>query len=81
MHETRKAALEAEASLLEGIAPPSGTRILILFGSDDIYGATAQRLLARYPEARHVVLKNTGHLPWLQNPEAFRSELCAFFGC
>jgi proline iminopeptidase len=81
MYETRKAALEAEASLLEGIVPPSGTRILILFGSDDIYGATAERLFARYPEARHVVLKNTGHLPWLQNPEAFRSELCAFFGC
>jgi proline iminopeptidase len=81
MHETRKAALEAEASLLEGIAPPSGTRISILFGSEDIYGATAERLFARYPEARHVVLKNTGHLPWLQNPEAFRSELCAFFGC
>jgi proline iminopeptidase len=81
MHGTRKAAIEAEASLLERIALPSGTQILILFGSDDIYGATAQRLFARYPDARHVVLKNSGHLPWVQNPEAFCSELCAFFGC
>jgi hypothetical protein len=81
MHGTRRAALEAEASLLEGIASASGMQILILFGSEDIYGATAERLFERYPEARHVVLKNTGHLPWMQSPEAFRSELCAFFGC
>jgi proline iminopeptidase len=81
MHGTRRAAIEAEASLLNGIALPSCTQILILFGSDDIYGATAERLFARYPDARHVVLENTGYLPWLQNPEAFRSELCAFFDC
>jgi proline iminopeptidase len=81
MHRTCRAAIEAEASQLEGIDSPSGMQILILFGTDDIYGVTAERLFERYPEARHVVLKNTGHLPWLQSPEVFRSELCTFFGC
>ena len=33
------------------------------------------------PGARHVVLENAGHLPWLQSPEAFRDELCSYFGC
>ncbi len=58
-----------------------GTEVLVLFGSEDTYGPTTQRLFARYPDARRVVLKGTGHLPWLQSPETFREELCAFFGC
>jgi pimeloyl-ACP methyl ester carboxylesterase len=37
--------------------------------------------LVEAPGARHVVLENAGHLPWLQSPDTFRDELCAFFGC
>jgi len=53
----------------------------MLFGSKDIYGPTVETLFARYPDAGHVVLENAGHLPWLQSPDTFRDELCAFFGC
>jgi pimeloyl-ACP methyl ester carboxylesterase len=55
--------------------------VLVLFGSKDIYGSTAETLFARYPDAWHAVLDKAGHLPWLQSHEAFREELCAFFGC
>ena len=59
----------------------SDTKVLVLFGSKDIYGPTVETLFARYPDAGHVVLENAGHLPWLRSPDTFRDELCAFFGC
>ena len=54
---------------------------LVLFGSADIYGATKERLFARYPDARHAVLENAGYIAWLQGPDEVRGELCAFFAC
>jgi proline iminopeptidase len=81
MRETRKAAIEAEASRLDEIGLDPSTRVLVLFGKRDIYGPTVEKFFARYPEARHVVLEDAGHLPWIQSPEAFRAELCVFFGC
>ena len=79
--KTRRAAIEAEASELNQIELDPGTQVCVLFGSEDIYGSTVERLFARYPNAKHVVLGDAGHIPWLQIPEAFRAELCAFFDC
>ena len=79
--KTRRAAIEAEASELNQIELDPGTQVCVLFGSEDIYGSTVERLFARYPNAKHVVLEDAGHIPWLQSPEAFRAELCAFFDC
>ena len=81
MLETRRATVEAEASRSNEIALPHGTQVLVLFGSQDINGPTVDRLFARYPSVRHVVLEDEGYLPWLQSPDAFRAELCAFFDC
>lgn len=81
--KTRTAAIEAEAFLLNEIELDPDTQVLVLFGGEnkDIYGPTAERLFARYPNAKHVVMEDAAHLPWLQSPEAFRVELCTFFGC
>lgn len=46
---TRRAAVEAEAPRLNEIALAPGTQVLVLFGSQDIYGPTVERLFARYP--------------------------------
>lgn len=79
MHATRGAALRANR---EDVAPVAANiRVAILFGAHDIYGEAVRRLLVRFPHARQVVLEKCGHIPWLQNPEAFRAELCSFFGC
>jgi hypothetical protein len=32
----------------------------------DIYGVTASRLIARYPGARVITLRNAGHVPAFQ---------------
>lgn len=70
---TRKAAVAAEASALQGVRP-SG-EVIIAFGEYDIYGDTASRLIARYPQARVITLRNAGHVPWIQNPVAFQELL------
>ena len=46
MLETRRARVEAEASRLNEIALTHGTQALVLFGSQDIYGPTVERLFA-----------------------------------
>jgi pimeloyl-ACP methyl ester carboxylesterase len=66
---------------LNEIALAHGTQVLVLFASQDIYGPTADKLFACYPDVRQVVLEEAGYLPWLQSPDAFRGELYAFFDC
>jgi proline iminopeptidase len=73
---TRQAALAANASDLPG---PATGPVLIIYGEDDIYGRTTERLIARYPNARVVVIPRAGHVPWLQNRAAFVSAIGTFF--
>jgi proline iminopeptidase len=73
---TRSAALAAKASDLCGLG---SVPVLIIFGESDIYGQTTERLAARYPGARVVVIPRAGHVPWLQNRAAFADILCEFF--
>jgi pimeloyl-ACP methyl ester carboxylesterase len=53
--------------------------VLIIFGEDDIYGRTTERLTARYPDARVVCIPRAGHVPWLQNRAAFVDAIGTFF--
>jgi proline iminopeptidase len=73
---TRRAALAADARALRGLdlAP-----VLIIFGESDIYGRTTERLVARYPGARVMIIPRAGHLPWLQSRTAFVDVIAEFF--
>jgi proline iminopeptidase len=73
---TRQAALTANASDLPGLAT---VPVLIIFGENDIYGRTTERLIARYPDARVVFIPRAGHVPWLQNRAAFVDAVDTFF--
>ena len=73
---TRQAALAAPARELLGL--PS-VPVLIIFGENDIYGSTTERLVARYPNARVVIIPRAGHVPWLQNRAAFVHAISTFF--
>ncbi len=73
---TRQAALAANASDLPGLAT---VPVLILFGENDIYGRTTERLIARYPTASVVFIPDAGHVPWLQNRPAFVEAIGSFF--
>lgn len=73
---TRRSVLAADASELRGLA---SAPVLIIFGENDIYGRTTERLVTRYPTAKVVVIPGAGHVPWLQNRAAFVEAVRTFF--
>jgi pimeloyl-ACP methyl ester carboxylesterase len=52
--------------------------VLILLGEHDIYGQTTERLVARYRDARLVVIPSAGHVPWRQNRATFSEVVVTF---
>jgi len=58
---------------------PSGETVIAL-GEYDIYGDTS-RLVARYSGAREIILRNVGHVPWIQNPGAFQELQRSLTAC
>lgn len=80
MLQTRQAILrENPTSLGEG-ARRTTFPVRVLFGEHDIYGSEAQRVDAHYPQAVHIRLAGTVHLPWLQAPDQFAALLREFYG-
>jgi hypothetical protein len=70
---TQKAAIAAVASSLYGVRPSGDT--VVAFGEYDIDGDMTSRLIARYPGARMITVRNTGPVPWIQNSAAFQELL------
>ena len=64
------------AELLEKIACPT----LVLGGEDDLLSppASMDAITARIPTAIHAVIKDSGHLPPLENPSATTAALRVF---
>ena len=68
------------AATLEGLTRMPRIPTLVQFGQHDIYETAAQVTRARLPQATHVLLEDSGHLPWLQAPVRFRAVLSDFYG-
>lgn len=79
MRESSKAMGAADPRLLDD-AGDAEVPVLVEFGGDDIYETAAEKLHRRFPDARHETLTAAGHLPWLQDPDRFRTLLTEFFG-
>ncbi|MGO8687083.1 MAG: alpha/beta fold hydrolase [Candidatus Dormibacteria bacterium] len=79
MIRTDRALARAGASVL---ASPSGYAgpVLVLYGEDDIFGASAGIVRRRFPAATQVTLQGSGHLHWLQNRAGYREVLRGFYG-
>lgn len=54
--------------------------LLIVYGDQDIYGASTAKLRDRYPAATYQEIQNCGHIPWVHQPAAFRQILKDFYG-
>jgi hypothetical protein len=59
---TQEVAIEAEC-----VGSPRGAPLLGEYGD-----TTSSRLVARYPKAREIILRNAVHVPSIQNPGAFQ---------
>ncbi|WP_247237174.1 alpha/beta fold hydrolase [Telluribacter sp. SYSU D00476] len=52
-----------------------GYPITIVYGDQDIYQTSKDFVIHRYPTARVLTIKNSGHIPWLHNPADYTSIL------
>lgn len=50
-------------------------KITIVYGDRDIYKASKDFVINRYPTARVWTIKNCGHIPWLHNPTEYKTIL------
>jgi len=53
--------------------------ILIVQGDQDVIRETNAVLAARYPAAANVWIRNSGHFPWLEQPDVFSKTLLEFY--
>lgn len=58
--------------LLKGLSHPD-FKITILYGDQDIYTVSKSFVIDRYPTAKVVAVPNSGHIPWLHNPDVYKS--------
>lgn len=64
---------------LRPLLPKISARTLVITGEIDPWGAgAASELQSLIPDARVVVLPEVGHMPWVEDPERFRSEVLSF---
>ncbi len=79
MRLTRKSMMPMSPDRLPDRVEAPGIPVLILFGGRDIYGAESEVLLARFPSAHHVLLEDSGHLPWIDDPPGFEGVVSDFY--
>ncbi len=61
---------------LSGLKVP----VLVTYGSYDIYGDSKRHTFERWPGAQTVLLEHAGHLPWIQDRQAFLQVIGNFYG-
>jgi pimeloyl-ACP methyl ester carboxylesterase len=64
---------------LRPLLPDIRAQTLLITGDHDFFGKpAADDFVAGIPDTRSVVLRKAGHFLWIDQPEAFRSEVAAF---
>jgi proline iminopeptidase len=53
--------------LLQKLIDPK-FKITIVYGNQDIYKASKEFVISRFPTAEVITIQNCGHIPWLHNP-------------
>ncbi|MDD7913733.1 alpha/beta fold hydrolase [Polaribacter ponticola] len=53
--------------------------ILIMYGENDIYRKSKKFVTNRFPTAKVKYINKSGHLPWLHNPNEFKTILNSFY--
>ncbi len=50
-----------------------------MYGDNNIYVKSKKFVTNRYPTAKIKIINNSGHLPWLHNPNEFKTTLNSFY--
>ena len=54
-------------------------KITIVYGDRDIYKASKNFVINRYPTAKIITIPNCGHIPWLHNPSEYKEIITTHF--
>jgi len=65
--------------LLKNVKSPKFP-VTITYGEKDIYGKSSEYVKKRYQGAQIFTIENSGHIPWLHNPNRFIEILYSHFG-
>ncbi len=49
------------------------------YGENDIYGDRKQYVIEKFPTAKLIVVKNAGHIAWLNNAKEYNIVLTDFY--
>jgi pimeloyl-ACP methyl ester carboxylesterase len=81
LEKTSRALAAAHPGAIQTATTPPTWPVLIVSGRAgyDMFGADVNTVYARFPTARRVILQNSGHLPWIQDREAFQKALARFY--
>ena len=77
MIETRKSIIKSEIKLTNN---NSSIPLMIIYGESDIYEDKYDSIYYRYSQSQNIILKDSGHLPWLQSDKEFYNILENFYG-
>ena len=78
MIRTDRALSHAGAETLASLSTYPGP-VLVLYGEDDIFGASETVVRQRFPGATQVTLGGSGHLHWIQNRAGYERALRSFY--
>jgi len=53
--------------------------IIVQYGEKDIYGASKEHVVDRFPQAQFIVIDDAGHFPWLNNAPKFQNVVMNFY--
>ncbi|GCE22965.1 alpha/beta fold hydrolase [Dictyobacter kobayashii] len=76
---TLRSIMYSSNSLLQRLSLDGHVPIMRLRGQHDLFVASERSLRRRFPQAQEVWFEESGHFPWIEEPEKFKRVLCAFY--
>lgn len=80
INKTRKNIISLNNNALDEALESFNKPVSAVFGSYDIYGESKMLIKKRFTNLNYTILEKSGHLPWLQNAEAFSKILSKHYG-
>lgn len=75
INKTRKNIVSLSNNVLNESLKSFNKPVSVVFGSYDIYGESKTLIKKRFKNLNYTIIDNSGHLPWIQNEEAFSKIL------
>lgn len=79
VNKTRKSVVSIKNEDLEKSLNDFDKPTTVIFGDYDIYGESKEVIKARFSDINYRIMKNSGHLPWIQSAVDYKKILYEFY--